>query len=363
MKKLVSTRQIILILLISVLTLKVLYLPSLLANSVERDSYIFVFLMLLLDFLTLLVYLFIFNKNEDLTLSEILEMMFGKVICKIILFLLMLFFLLKTFGLFQANFSYLSENLYSSIKWHTFAFPFLIAIIFIINFGVNSIARLCEIFCPIIIVGFLISLFIGVFKADYSNLLPILENGFSNEIQGIVSFSFWFGDYLIFLFFLGEIKKDKKFNLKLLGILFITVLLITFFIATSYALFNYNSVCHTNTISDMLQVLPSTSDIGSFDWLLILIWDISLFLSICLSVYGAFYCFKKVFFKKFSILILSLLLLSILIPSIIINFDINTGINFVKQYASYFCLAVEFALPVLMLIFSFRIKKREIKNA
>ena len=362
MKKLVSTRQIIVILLISLLTLKVLYLPSLLSNDIGRDSYIYVFLMLLIDFFCLLIFLYVTNKNPDLTFTEILEKMFGKIVTKFLLLLLMLFFLLKTFGLFQTNFSYLSENLYSSIKWHTFSFTIIVGIIFIINFGLTSISRLAEVFAPIILLGFIISLAIGTVKADFSNLLPILENNFFDKFPTILKFSFWFGDYLIFPIFFGNIKMNKKFNLKVSLIVLLFILLVSFFIAASYSLFSYNSVTHTNSISDVLQVLPSTSDTGSFDWLLILIWDIALFLSIILSFLGAFYCFRQVFFKNQIFIATIILLLIVLIPSIVINFDINTGINFVKDYASYFCLGIEIGLPVLMFVFSFKIKGGQNKN-
>lgn len=361
MKKEISTRQIILILIISLITLKVLYLPSILANDIGRDAFLYVLIMLILDFTCLFIFVYIINKNCNLTFYEILQTMFGTFFAKVILFLIMLFFLLKAFGLFQTNFSYLSENLYSSVKWYTFSIPILLAVLFVVNFGINSVARLGEVFAPIIIIGFFASLIIGVVKADYSNLLPFLENGFFSKIPNMFNFSFWFGDYLIFAIFFGNIKLDKKFNTKLFTIILIAILLVCFFIATSYALFSYNSVSHTNTISDVLQVLPSTSDIGSFDWLLILIWDIALFLLLTYSILGALYCFKNVFFNKYPVAVTIALLLLILIPSLLINFDINTGINFVKDLASYFCLFVEFVIPILMLIFSFKIKRR--KNA
>ena len=41
MNKSISTRQIILILLVSLLSLKVLYLPSLLASNIGRNSFVY----------------------------------------------------------------------------------------------------------------------------------------------------------------------------------------------------------------------------------------------------------------------------------------------------------------------------------
>lgn len=358
MKKLVSVRQLILILIISMVTLKVLLLPSLLAKDIGRDSYLFMLFMLVLDFLVLMILLFIFNKNPDLSFFDVLQKMFGKVFAKIIMILFFLFFLAKSWGTFQTNLSYLNENLYTSLEWYIFAFPILITVFFIASFGVNSLARLVEIVSPIIIAGFIGAFAVGLFRADFSSLLPIMEKGFFTHIPTIFRYSFWFGDYMIFIVFFGNVKEEKKATKKISISIIVSILFVVFFTAIAYSLFNYNSVTHTNSISDVLQVLPSISDIGSFDWVMVLIWDCALFLFFTLNILGAFYSFRQVFFKKNQLLSVFIILAIMLACCIAINFDIFGAINLVRGYGCYLSFAVQYVLPIILFAFSFKIKRR-----
>ena len=71
--KLITVRQLIFIFIVSMVTLKVLYLPSLLSKDIGRDAYIFVLLFLLFDFVVLIFLLMLFNKYPNLSFFEIIE--------------------------------------------------------------------------------------------------------------------------------------------------------------------------------------------------------------------------------------------------------------------------------------------------
>ncbi|MBQ9792513.1 MAG: GerAB/ArcD/ProY family transporter [Clostridia bacterium] len=361
MKKLVTVRQLILILIVSMLTLKVLYLPSLIAKDIGKDAYLFVFSFLMFDFIVLLLLLYLFNKNPNLSFYEILKNIFGTVLSKIIMFIFFAFFFAKCWAVFQSNYNYLNENLYSSLNWLVFSVPILFVVLYMSKFGVNSAARLAEIFVPIVIAGFLFSLFVGTTKADFTELLPFLEKGFFTQFPKFFKYSFWFGDYIIFIVFFGNVKQEKKQNLKITLSILITIFLTTFFISVVFATFKNNAVCHSNAISDMVQVLATGSDIGNFDWVLILIWDIALFLFFMFNSLGAFYCFRQTFFKRWQLLSISIILLGVFLLNVFNNFDIHNGIIFMQGIASYFIIFAQYILPVLIVFFWFVLKRR--KNA
>lgn len=361
MKKLVTVRQLVLILIVSMLTLKVLYLPSLIAEDIGKDAYLFVFIFLMFDFIVLILLLCLFNKNPDLSFYEILKNIFGSFLSKIIMFVFFIFFFAKCWAVFQSNYSYLNENLYSSLNWLVFSVPILFVILYMSKFGVNSAARLAEIFVPIIIAGFLFSFFVGVAQADFTELLPFLERGFFPQFPKFFKYSFWFGDYIIFIVFFGNVKQEKKQNLKIILPILITIFLITFFIAVVFATFKNNAVCHSNAISDMFQVLATGSDIGNFDWVLILIWDMALFLFFMFNSLGAFYCFRQTFFKKCQLLSISIILLGVFLLNVFNSFDIHNSITFMQGSASYFIIFAQYILPIFIVIFSFILKRR--KNA
>lgn len=359
MKKLISIRQLIYILIISMVTLKVLILPSLLSKEFGRDSYFFVLVFLFFDFLVLIMFLVMFNRNPNLSFYEIMQKIFGTFIAKVIMFFFFAFFFLKCWAVFQTNYNYLNENLYTNLNWLTFSLPILICVLYMSKFGVNAAARLVEVCFPIIVAGFMLSLFAGLYRTDFTNLLPFMENGFISQMPKMFKYFFWFGDYTIFIVFFGNIKQEKKYNLKVILSILISILVVAFFMAIVVGAFDNNASTHSNAISDMLQIAPAASDLGNFDWILILIWDIALFLYFTFNSLGAFYCFRQTFFKKWQLFTISAILTLVLAVNLFTNFDIHNGVVFVQNYVWYFCLSMQYILPFFIFLFSFKIKRRQ----
>lgn len=362
MQKKITTRQLLLVITLSILTLKVLFLPNVLATNFGRDGYIFLFVLLVVDFGTLLIFIYLINKYKDMTFVQILEKFFGKVIAKIILVLLFLYFIINIWTRFQTNYIYLNENLYTSLNWYTFAFPIIVVVLFCLKQGLNAFARLSEFFVPIIIGGFIVALIVGVIRADFSNALPILQNGLE-MFKLTKQYPLWFGDYMFFIAFFGQIKVEKGFNKKVILWTLGVIASITLFDAVFYFTYNYNSVCHTNAISDIMQFLPSVSDIGSFDWILIMIWDVALFLDLTLSALASMYCFKNAFTKKGELIVAGIVLLLILLFNYLITFNVYLTINIAQNYLWIFIALMQVALPLIMLIFAlFKNKKKEVNK-
>lgn len=350
--KLATTRQLTFALIISMITLKVLFLPSLLVKEIGRDCYIFLFIMLVVDFLVLLIFLYLFNRYPEMSFYEIMQKFFGTVIAKIIMILFCLFFLSKCWAVFQSNYVYLNENLHTTIKWYTFSIPLLVVIFYLSTFGVNAFLRLIEIMFPVIVGGFMLAFITGLFRADFSNVFPICENGFFSYMPKITQFTFWFGDYLVFIVFMGNTKQDKKLNLKVIVTVLAFIVLMSLFMLIVYSIFSYNTISHTNSISDIMQGTPSSSDIGSFDWIVIIIWDACLFIYLTLNVLCSFYCFRQVVPKLNQRILAGALLIIVLSSNLITHFDIIHSVEICKNYLMYSSAVLQYLLPILFLIFS-----------
>lgn len=351
MKKLVTVRQLTLMLIVSMFALKVLVLPNLLAKEFSRDGYAFVTFMLLLDIGILCIFLFLRNRYREMNFYGMMKHLFGKVIAKIIIFLFLLYFIAKSSAIFEANFIYLNENLYTSFTWPTFTVPFLIVLLLIGFQGMNALARTVEFFFLIIIIGLISSIGMGLMTADFTNLLPFFENGLVG-FENVFKFTFWFGDYLFIIVMFGNIKEEKKMNLKIIISVLVASLLIALVHAVFYACYNHSVANHTNAISDLIQVSQSISDINSLDWILILIWDMVLFLTFSLNLLGAFYCFRHSLFKFHEALTLSLLLISVFLINYLTNFDFYYGIEFAEKILPPFCIAIQYGLPLLIFVVS-----------
>lgn len=357
MKKVVSTRQLTIILIISLFALKVLLLPNLMARDMQRDIYIFLFLFCMLDFGILVVLLKLMQKYQDKTFFEIIKGVFGEHISRIIMLLLLLFFFAKCCGVFQSCYVYLNENLYTTYTWLTYALPILIILIMVLNNGIISFARMSEMCFVVILLGFILATFVGVIRADFTNLLPFMENG-GVKFASMPSFAFWFGDYLVLIPFFGKVKIEKGFFKKVTISILIAIVALTVFYMIAYARYSYNIISHTNSISDILQVQPSSSDIGNFDWVLILIWDICLVLYFAINLISASYCFQTTTFKLKQLYVSIILCSAILLVNFFLDFNIYIFVKLAQEKLLYYSIAIQYILP-LVLFFGVKIKNRK----
>ncbi len=364
MKKCITTRQLLLILAVSMLTIKVLLLPNVFASNLGRDGYLMLLFIFLTDFLVLLMFLYLMNKFQDMSFEEMLQYFFGKAISKIIMFLLFVYFVVQAWNRFQTNYVYLDDNLYTTLSWYTFAFPIVIVALFCLKQGLNAFGRLCEFFMPIVLVGFGVAIIVGVFRADYTNAFPFLEHGVGFVKTGY-KYSAWFGDYMFLIVFFGKVKMDKKFTLKVTIFSVVMLVLVTTFHALFYFTYGNNTICHTNAISDIMQFLPSVSDIGSFDWILILVWDIALFLDLTLNIICAMYCFGAVFTKKWSAIIAGIIFLAIIVLNYLMSFNIYLTIFYAQTYFLPFIIFMQGVVPLIVFVGGLikRGKKDEISMA
>lgn len=364
MKKVISSRQITIILVVSLFALKVLLLPNLMARDMQRDIYIFLFLFCALDFGVLFMLLKLMQKYPDKTFFEIIKGVFGEHISRIIMLLLLLFFFAKCCGVFQSCYVYLNENLYTTYTWLTYSLPILVVLVLVLNNGLLSFSRMTEMCFIILVIGFGVAMFVGIIRADFTNLLPIMESGLS-KFSAMPSFAFWFGDYLVLIPFFGRVKMDGGFVKKVSISILISIALLTLFYMIAYSRYSYNIISHTNSISDILQVQPSSSDIGNFDWVLILIWDICLFLYFAVNLIGASYAFQSSFFKIKQVYVSIILCAGILLVNFLLDFNIYIFVNLAQENLLYYSITIQYALPLVIFFVTYfkRRRKDEVSTA
>ncbi len=349
-EKQVTTRQACLILILAAVSTKLLFLPSLLCQEVGRDAYVYVFIFMLLEILTLTIFLHLSKKFPNYDAKQLFEYCFGKVVSKAILLLYLIYFVVQTSVVFQSAYVYLYENLYANLKWYVYVFPLLLTLAYVAYKGLNSIARLFELFIPIVFVGVVMALFLGGINADYSNALPILENNFFDGIVNVSKYALWFSDYLIFLVLFGHIKTHKNFSKNTIMITLVVSVIVSVFILIFYCLFDYSAVFHRNAITDIVQVIPRNSDLGNIDWIVTLVWDITMIIYMCIMFFASTKMCKDVFCikQKWINIIIVLALIGVIV--FLTKFDVARIIKYASGYVYYFYYTVAFVLPIIMLL-------------
>ena len=362
MEKQVTSRQTCLILILVAITTKLLFLPSLLCQDVGRDAYIYIFLFMILEVGILGIFAYLTRKYPTLDFDKLLAYLFGKVFAKIVLFLYLVYFILQTSIVFQSAYVYLYENLYSKLEWYVYVFPLVITMAYVAFKGLNSIARLIEMFIPMIFVGVVMVLFLGSINTDYSNALPIMENSFFEGFVDVSKYALWFSDYLIYLVLFGNIKTHAHYTRNIIITAISMAVMVGFFILVFYCLFDYSAVYHRNAITDIMQVIPRNSDIGSLDWIVTLVWDICMIIYMCLMFFASTKTCQQTFNIKHKWLSIVIVFVVLAASVFVTKFDAAMLIQYASEYLFYFHYVVLVVIPIVMLIVGL-VKHKEKANA
>ncbi len=355
MKRTIDSKAIIAVLILNFITLKMMFLPSLCSAELGKNGFISVGFVMLLEIGVVAIMLKLL-KDSNKTFFEQMQDMFGVVVAKIITTIFLIYFLINTFAITQSFFQFLGENLYSKITWIEYIVPIFLMVIFVSTTDIYNISSVIGCFVPFLIIGVAISIFLGGINCDYSNILPFFENGYKNGIK-IFDFAYWFGDALILVLFFGK-TKDKQNTKPIFITVCILSIIITFFFLVFYCTYETNSLNNKEAIVDILKILPQNSDIGNITWVVTILWEVMLMVYICLYAYASRVFLQHITKIKNNYIAIGIVLALVLTGLLIINFDMTKVISFFIGYAKYFALFVQYVLPIVFFLFSFKGKKQ-----
>ncbi len=354
MKKTIDTKTIIAVLALNFVALKMMFLPSICSAELNKNGFTSVLFMMALEVGVVAIFIYLSHKTDQ-TFCEFLEVKFGKVIAKVITAIYLIYFLINTFAIVQSFYLFLTENLYSKLVWIEYILPIFIMLFFVCVSSFESLTRLIQCFFPFIVLCVFLSLLLGAINCDYSNILPLFEGGYKNGIK-IFDFSYWFGDAVIMVLFFGKIDKKKSYKPILISTTVMSVV-ISFFFLVFYCIYESNALNNKEAIVDILKILPQNSDIGNVTWLVTIIWQVIILIYICLQCFATKIFFENLFCISNSNISVPIILALILGGLFIVNFDMSKVLTLLVQYAKYLALFVQYLLPVIFLLFSFKKSK------
>ncbi|WP_045516310.1 GerAB/ArcD/ProY family transporter [Neobacillus niacini] len=235
--------------------------------------------------------------------------------------------------------------------------PFLWIGLYLVQGGVNAIARLLEIIFPISVLFFLLVMFLGIELFEVDNLRPVLGSGVKPVLKGVTSSSLSFAGFEILLFiymFMKEKNKVTKVPLLGVGIPFIfytmTVVIVIGSISVDVVL------SQTWPVLTFIRSFEITGLLFErFDSLILVIWIMQIFATYVIALFIATLGLNQIFSKSTHAFIYSL------IPLIYLVSMIPKNINEVFKMAdmiSNFSLYLFFIMPLVLFIIS-KVKERK----
>ncbi len=343
---LVSSRQLtVFFLLVAPLT-KFLVLPSLLFFTASRDAYIVVLCYLAIDIIFLALMLDLV-KNDKRTLSEILTDAIGTVGKNIVFVILGLYFLLKTLMpvLEQAL---LSHNiLYESSPSLALVIPIFAVLCYGGIVGFKSSFRTIELLTMLFAFGIVTMILSAMFASDVQGIFPVLEYGVSPIIKSLFSFSLWFGDFVILLPLLGNIKKVKHTTRNILIAFTIGMATVTVMYIIILGIFGVLAPRQLYIITKVSKYSVALSNLGRVDFLFIAINLVGMILHTTILFTSMVYFFHEALKINKTIIswVISILLL-VFTMMYLLRFKAIT--NIVISAFSYFVLAVQYIFPLII---------------
>jgi len=162
--------------------------PRTMNQYAGQSGWIFVLFSTLLILLISRLLLMMVLKYPGLNFLEILQHVIGKWPANLITFLSIFVLILYT-GIGVRGFANeLIVYLLPYTPTTVIIIPALLVLLYTINKGIGTIARLNEIVQPILLIGFIALGLLVINKADFSNLLPILPEKISFFDAGLYSF-------------------------------------------------------------------------------------------------------------------------------------------------------------------------------
>lgn len=295
MKKLLTSRQLSMILFISVISLKFLVFPAITTKFAGRSAYVSMFLYLLIELIIIVFVLLFIKKYNNYTFSEILSITFGKAFAKIVFSVLFIYFIFKTLFLIKETHNYFLEVIFDDLPWIYFILPLMLYILYVMTKSIDIMARTIEILFWFLIVSIGLTVLAPSYRIDLFNILPLFENGVTPVINGMIYSSFSFGDFLVLLLLMGKVDFSNKGLKKICFYGIFCLVFVTAFYVVFTAIFDNTGINHILAISDISvrSSYPYTQE--KLDWLAILIWSIVLLFQIGVYAIVSKNCFNEIF--------------------------------------------------------------------
>ncbi|MEG1520509.1 MAG: GerAB/ArcD/ProY family transporter, partial [Clostridia bacterium] len=245
---------------------KLLVLPSMMFYVTLRDAYLVVLIWGVVDiiFLTLLINMM---SKTNLSVSKIIEMCVGKVGSRVVVGLYGLLFVLKSLVMAMEESDLSMSIVYEGTGRIIAVLPIFLVLAYAGVATVNSSFRTVELFAPFVIGAMIVILFLSVTATNLREIFPIMEFGGAPIAKGVLSFAFWFGDFIIIIPLLNDIRLQRKFRAKIIGSYAVNVAIVAVFFVVIIGVFGVLAPRQLFFISKISRYSVTFSSVGRVDFI------------------------------------------------------------------------------------------------
>ena len=345
----ISVRQICFCFIAFSVAIKIIILPSLTASFANQSLWISILINFFLDGLMILFILKISDKFNGLSFFQILNKNLGNVPTKIILFLYCIYFILKAYVPIMEQKSFIEISLYETTHVVFIFIPIFLISCYFSYKGIKTVGRVSDVMIWFTLFAVISLMVFSISVCDFSNLLPLFREKPINILKGSYSTILWYFDSTYLLFFIGNIKKERLKNTKIILSFCLSALIVIIFAIVLYCEFGPLTPRQYFAPIKMGKYFLSQSNSGRIDYFAGFALAITCVFAISLPLVFASLCLSHAFNFSHKI-----------IPCVIVNgfsailfyftqdFFFET-FKLVQNYALFFMLFLAYIFPLIIL--------------
>ncbi len=287
---------------------------------------------------------------------------FGKYLGNLLAILYILYFIDDASSILRNFSEFMIVTIYHDTPLFFIIFAFVLLITYMLRSGIETSARVCEIFVPFVFLIVFLTNLVAISKYDYNNFLPVLEHGIKPLLKvAQYQFTWPFGQAVVFLMIFPYLnKKNKIFKTSFLSTLIVGLIMLSMALRDLLVL-GPDMVLHNLYPSMITAKMISQLSLEPFLPVILLIGTmVKDYIFIFAALLGIAQLFNlddyNIFIKPFIILIAALAI-----------WDFESLLEFLAWSSDiwlYFAIPFHVIIPALLLIISL-VKKRlsKLKNS
>lgn len=350
MKK-ISLHQLTVMIFLHLMTLNFISLPARVFHTAKQDSWLVIMSNLLLDILAIVLIMYMLRKSGKRNFYEFLCTLYGKVVSKIVLFVLLLAYLTSVIKVLTELDAFMVFNLYEdNFAWYYYVLPIVATIGYMTSKGIKNLGRIAELFYLLLAVGIIFISIAHIGSIDWLFFSPAFKNGLPNILKAMYETAPWFGGEMFVLAIFGEVdlnnnKKNKLWLALVAGFFIVMLTIVTF-----YGLFEVSAYQHSFALADISQAVSSSSSLYRLQWILVSLWIVCMVGFAGTMFYASTNCLRYIFNGKdnnwFNIALL--LVIGVVLYFYKQNTDFESVLH--NTYLSGFCLFCNIGLPIILFV-------------
>lgn len=186
------------------------FLPSFVAQEAQQDSWISVIIGTISSLLISMLFIFLAKRFPGMTIIEYSTVILGKVFGKIVGAFLIIYLLVVGYAVTREMGDIFVTSFNPDSPLVIYCIVNVLVAAYAVYSGLETIARINDITIPLGLGILGVITLANIKETDFTNFLPILENGFIPPIKGALLIQAWILELVILLMFTPFVKDQKN---------------------------------------------------------------------------------------------------------------------------------------------------------